>query len=95
MPARVLKIDQAFVRNLTDRSSREFALVQTVLSLSHQLGYRVVAEGVETIETAELLQMLGCDEAQGYHFARPLEAAHFDEWMAEHHRDLADRKRAA
>jgi EAL domain-containing protein (putative c-di-GMP-specific phosphodiesterase class I) len=53
-----------------------------MITLSHDLGYRVVAEGVENAATARLLAVLGCDEAQGYHFSRPLEGAAFDRWRA-------------
>ena len=53
-----------------------------MITLSHDLGYRVVAEGVENAATARLLVALGCDEAQGFHFARPLECAAFDRWRA-------------
>ncbi|PMX56205.1 sensor domain-containing phosphodiesterase, partial [Pseudomonas sp. FW305-33] len=45
------------------------------------LGHRVVAEGVETADTAQILNGLGCDEAQGYHYARPLEQADFERWF--------------
>jgi EAL domain-containing protein (putative c-di-GMP-specific phosphodiesterase class I) len=51
-----------------------------MITLSHDLGYRVVAEGVEDAATSRLLATLGCDEAQGFHFARPLEGAAFDQW---------------
>jgi EAL domain-containing protein (putative c-di-GMP-specific phosphodiesterase class I)/GAF domain-containing protein len=81
LPARVVKIDQSFVRALT-AGEREQTLVRSMVSLSHDLGYRVVAEGVETAEVADLLAEMGCDEAQGYHFARPLEPEDFVRWFA-------------
>lgn len=81
LPAQVVKIDQSFVRELT-AGERERTLVRSMISLSHDLGYRVVAEGVETAEVADLLAEMGCDEAQGFHFARPLEAADFAPWLA-------------
>ena len=56
-------------------------LVGAMISLAQQLGLRVVAEGVESAETAATLTALGCDEAQGYHYARPLPAAAFGAWF--------------
>ena len=80
LPARVVKIDQSFIRNLTDL--REQALVRSMVTLSHDLGYRVVAEGVETAEDAAILVAMGCEEAQGYHYARPMDAGDFARWLA-------------
>jgi EAL domain-containing protein (putative c-di-GMP-specific phosphodiesterase class I) len=51
-----------------------------MITLSHDLGYRVVAEGVETAACADILAKMQCDEAQGYFFARPLEADRFENW---------------
>jgi len=80
LPARVVKIDQSFVRNLAE-DEREQALVRSMVTLSHDLGYRVVAEGVETAAVATILADMGCEEAQGYHFARPMEAVDFRHWL--------------
>jgi len=81
LPARVLKIDQAFVRNLTEPAGPDFALVETMIGLAHRLGYRVVAEGIETEAAADILTRLGCEEAQGFWFGRPMEADRFDAWL--------------
>jgi EAL domain-containing protein (putative c-di-GMP-specific phosphodiesterase class I) len=51
-----------------------------MISLTRDLGHRVVAEGVECGEVHTFLRLAGCDEAQGYLFARPLEAASFQAW---------------
>jgi EAL domain-containing protein (putative c-di-GMP-specific phosphodiesterase class I)/GGDEF domain-containing protein len=83
LPAQVLKIDQSFTRDLT-KGEREQTLVRSMISLSHDLGYRVVAEGIESGEEAELLTSMGCDEGQGYLFARPMEAADFEQWLVQH-----------
>ena len=80
VPASVVKIDQSFVRDLdTDKHKR--ALVSTVIKLSHDLGRSVVAEGVETAAVAALLQAEGCDQAQGYLYARPMAPEDFERWI--------------
>ena len=83
LPARIVKIDQTFMRNLTQTSGSDFVLVETMIGLAHKLGYRVVAEGIETFEAATILTQLGCEEAQGFWFARPMEAEQFAVWLAE------------
>lgn len=73
LPIDLLKIDRSFVSGmLGDRD--KIAIVKAVLSLAQALGMRTVAEGVETAEQAQMLGVLGCDYAQGYYYARPLEA---------------------
>lgn len=81
LPARVVKIDQLFIRNLTQAKGSDFVLVETMIGLAHKLGYRVVAEGIETQTAADMLVQLGCEEAQGFWFGRPMEAAAFVEWL--------------
>jgi EAL domain-containing protein (putative c-di-GMP-specific phosphodiesterase class I)/GGDEF domain-containing protein len=79
MPADVIKIDQTFIRSL-ETDARKQVLVKTMISLSHDLGHRVVGEGVETEWSAKFLREAGCNEAQGYLYARPLEADTFLRW---------------
>jgi EAL domain-containing protein (putative c-di-GMP-specific phosphodiesterase class I)/GGDEF domain-containing protein len=79
LPAQVVKIDQSFILGLED-NEREQTLVRSMITLSHDLGYRVVAEGVETEASADMLARMQCDEAQGYLFARPMEADRFQGW---------------
>ncbi|HEX8550298.1 MAG TPA: EAL domain-containing protein [Abditibacteriaceae bacterium] len=70
-PFDVLKIDRSFVQNLgTDPD--DTAIVKAVISLANSLGLEVVAEGVEQLEQAVLLREMGCGQAQGYYYARPL-----------------------
>lgn len=69
-PIDKLKVDQSFVRGLLD-SPEDQAICLAVIALGHALGLRVIAEGVETEQHAEWLRQNGCDEAQGYLFARP------------------------
>jgi EAL domain-containing protein (putative c-di-GMP-specific phosphodiesterase class I) len=82
LPAEVVKIDQSFVRGI-DADERKRALVSAMIKLSHDLGHRVVAEGVETAEVLQVLREAGCDEAQGYWYARPLGPQAFMEWFAD------------
>jgi EAL domain-containing protein (putative c-di-GMP-specific phosphodiesterase class I)/GGDEF domain-containing protein len=76
MPADVVKIDQSFVRGLENDRRRQ-ALVRAMITLSQDLGHRVVAEGVENHAVLDFLRRAGCEEAQGYLFAAPLEAPAF------------------
>ncbi|MGI4949508.1 MAG: sensor domain-containing phosphodiesterase [Janthinobacterium lividum] len=81
LPAQVVKVDQAFVRNLTHPEGPDFVLVETMIGLAHRLGFRVVAEGVETGQAAAILARIGCEEAQGFLFARPMEANRIVPWL--------------
>lgn len=81
LPANVVKIDQSFMRNLA-HDERRRALVGTMIKLSHDLGHKVVAEGVETVEVEDFLRAAGCDEVQGYLHARPLAPNALAEWLA-------------
>jgi len=81
LPLDALKIDRAFVAGMTI-SSEHMAIVSTVINLSRALRICVVAEGVETEEQAERLHALGCDEAQGYLFGRPLPAEEIAKLLA-------------
>jgi diguanylate cyclase (GGDEF)-like protein len=69
-PLDALKIDQSFVAGLTT-DSNDRAIAEAVVQLAHTLGLLAVAEGVETEEQLTVLRRLGCDEAQGFYFARP------------------------
>jgi EAL domain-containing protein (putative c-di-GMP-specific phosphodiesterase class I) len=81
LPITELKIDRSFV-GPTDERPR--AYLRAIISFAHGLGLRVVAEGVEDAATLAFLRNSGCDLAQGYHLARPLDAAALDTWLAEH-----------
>lgn len=72
-PIDTIKIDQSFVRDIaTDKSS--VAIISAITAMGHNLGIKVLAEGVERQDQLELLRRLGCDEIQGYLFSRPVEA---------------------
>ena len=77
LPASELKIDKAFILNLENDKENQI-LVQTAIQMAHNLGLKVVAEGVESKHTQEILSEMGCDICQGYHFSRPLSAQSFD-----------------
>ena len=73
LPARQLKIDRSFVKDLEIDSDAR-AVVDAVVHLAHALGLDVVAEGVESAEQRDILLKLGCDELQGFFFAKPMPA---------------------
>jgi diguanylate cyclase (GGDEF)-like protein/PAS domain S-box-containing protein len=83
-----LKIDQSFVRDLVPGAT-DLALCKAIIVMAHELGMKVVAEGVETEAQRDLLTASGCDYAQGYLFARPMPAAEFEAYLAHHARDRA------
>ncbi len=87
-PLDKLKIDAAFVRDLPG-SADSVAIVLAVISMGHSLGLKVIAEGVETAAQAEFLRQNGCDEVQGFHFARPMAAAEFTAWVRARQRAAA------
>ncbi len=66
-----IKLDQSFVRDLTERSDAR-AIVRAVTKLGGELGMRITAEGVETREQLDQLRIDGCDEVQGFYFSRPV-----------------------
>jgi diguanylate cyclase (GGDEF)-like protein len=70
-PIDTLKVDRSFVRDAAD-SADASAIVRAIIAVGHQLGLRVVAEGIETREQLRLLRLLGCDAAQGYFFCVPV-----------------------
>ncbi|MCM2291851.1 sensor domain-containing phosphodiesterase [Allorhizobium sp. BGMRC 0089] len=80
LPASVVKIDQSFISALKE-GNRERQLVKSMIKLLHDLGYTVVAEGIELREEVDLLRALECDEGQGYVFSRPIEATALENLM--------------
>ncbi|MDP2007121.1 MAG: bifunctional diguanylate cyclase/phosphodiesterase [Rubrivivax sp.] len=79
LPAAELKIDRAFVTDL-GQSARARSIVKAIIDVARTLELHVVAEGVETTEQSDVLVALGCDELQGYLFARPMSAAALALW---------------
>jgi diguanylate cyclase (GGDEF)-like protein/PAS domain S-box-containing protein len=73
LPIDTLKIDRSFIHGMTERAD-DTSIVSTIISLAQALRLKVVAEGVETEQQAQLLRLLRCDQAQGYLFSPPLPA---------------------
>ncbi len=80
LPIDRLKIDRSFVTDLS-RDDDARTIVGSTVQMAHALGLDLVAEGVEGGDTADILRDLGCDGAQGYHFAAPLGAAELCAWV--------------
>jgi diguanylate cyclase (GGDEF)-like protein/PAS domain S-box-containing protein len=81
MPVGEIKLDRSFIRDMrTDKN--DFTIVRSTIELAHDLGLRVIAEGVEDQATWDLLVELGCDLAQGFHMSRPLSEGDLRRWLA-------------
>ncbi|KPZ04277.1 PAS:GGDEF protein [Pseudomonas tremae] len=70
-PLDALKIDRVFIKDITS-NHEDAAITRAVIVLAHELGLKVIAEGVETVDQLELLVTYGCDQMQGYFFSRPV-----------------------
>jgi diguanylate cyclase (GGDEF)-like protein/PAS domain S-box-containing protein len=81
LPVAELKIDKSFVLGMAGAGGEDTAIVRSTADLAHNLGLGVVAEGVEDQWTLDLLGTFGCDEAQGFHIARPMPSADFVSWL--------------
>jgi diguanylate cyclase (GGDEF)-like protein/PAS domain S-box-containing protein len=79
-PIDVLKLDRSFMVGDDERISA-FDFIKAFVDMAHALNLAVVAEGVETLDVVEFLRSAACDQAQGYHFARPLPLAALREWL--------------
>ncbi len=82
LPISTLKIDRSFVKDMLGNEA-DAAIVRSTIGLAHSFGLKVVAEGVEDTATLDALRELQCDQAQGFHIARPLPVESFNHWLAE------------
>jgi diguanylate cyclase (GGDEF)-like protein len=80
MPVDEIKIDKSFVMGMTDHKDDE-TIVRSTIDLGHNMGLKVVAEGVENEEMMLRLKALRCDLAQGFHLSRPLPPARLESWL--------------
>jgi EAL domain-containing protein (putative c-di-GMP-specific phosphodiesterase class I) len=82
LPADALKIDKSFVKGLGEEAE-DMVIVRMVIELAYTLGMEVIAEGVEGWGQAALLEEIGCDFGQGYHFSKPLPSEEVPRFLAE------------
>ncbi|MDP8567245.1 putative bifunctional diguanylate cyclase/phosphodiesterase [Methylophilus aquaticus] len=87
IPGDYLKVDRSFVLELPGHNKAE-AVIQAIVSLGKSLDYRIIAEGIENQAQADFLQRIGCDIAQGFLFARPMEADALQLWSSSPHSDM-------
>ena len=83
LPVDALKIDRILITDLTI-DDKGLAVTKSIIDLGHSLGLSVLAEGVETAAAWRQLELLGCDEIQGYLFARPMPAGQIEGWITSH-----------
>ncbi len=79
-PVHTLKIDKSFVMDMTE-DEEDRVIVETIISMAHTLGFKTVAEGVETQEHTTILTNLGCDYLQGYHYSKAIQKDKFTEFL--------------
>ncbi len=80
LPVQTLKIDRSFIDEIVDDPD-DRSITSSIISLAHNMGMEVVAEGTETAEQVEVLKTLGCENAQGYYYARPMPYDEFVAWV--------------
>jgi EAL domain-containing protein (putative c-di-GMP-specific phosphodiesterase class I) len=80
LPIDKIKIDRSFIKDFAS-SDADLTIVKSMIKLSHGLGKRVLAEGVETKEQLQLLRQLGCDAVQGYFVNKPLAEEKFTDYL--------------
>jgi len=84
LPVNTIKIDQTFVRNILSDPD-DFRIIDGTIGLADAFNRNVIAEGVETTETGLMLQIMGCEQAQGYGISKPMPADEFPPWLTNYH----------
>lgn len=85
IPADIVKLDKSLVDDVQSEVSQQI-IVRNVIRILKELGYTVIAEGIEDKNTAEILSEFGCDQAQGYFFAKPMTTDKLEVWINTHQR---------
>lgn len=88
LPVTSLKIDKSFLREIRTADgggSADAAIIKAVVALGRSMDFKLIAEGIETVEQRDFLRTLGCDEAQGYLFSRPLNVLAATELLRKNH----------
>lgn len=80
LPVDELKIDKSFVLNM-DKNANDAAIARSMIDLGHNLGLKVVAEGVENQQLWDILKSFGCDVAQGYYMSKPIPITKLIDWL--------------
>jgi diguanylate cyclase (GGDEF)-like protein/PAS domain S-box-containing protein len=83
LPVHEIKIDKSFVMGMAARKEEDTVIVRSTNDLGHNLGLKVVAEGVEDRHTFDMLGSFGCDAAQGFYMARPMASSDLGTWLRE------------
>lgn len=91
LPLDILKVDRTFVKEIPENKD-DMEIATAVIAMAHSLGYKVVAEGVETIEQLNFLKQCDCDQGQGYYFSKPLPFEALLQYCHDHH-NLTDDER--
>lgn len=87
LPISYLKIDRVFVRDMV-ANEQDTIIVQSTIALAHNLGLKVIAEGVEDQDAMHQLKTMNCDMIQGYHISRPQASEPISEWIANYQKSL-------
>jgi diguanylate cyclase (GGDEF)-like protein len=87
LPLHTLKIDKSFVLNM-DKDEDDAVIVRSIIDVGHNLGYQVVAEGIENKGAWEILRILRCDGGQGFHISHPLPSEALTQWLNQYSPDV-------
>jgi len=84
LPTQSIKIDRGFISNMLD-DDNDAIIVRSTIDLAHNMGRVAIAEGVEDKDTLEILEILGCDYAQGYFISKPMPVENVSRWLLAYH----------